>query len=48
MKTATKNVSVDSIPAAFSFCAGTTSEHGLSVGMFRENAGLHWSGVLPA
>lgn len=42
-----QNMAVDLIPAGFSFCAGTTVEHGLSVGKFRENTGLYWAGALP-
>ena len=29
------------------FILGTTSHHGMSVGMFRENTGRIWAGVLP-
>ena len=47
MQAQSRNVAVESLPAAFSFCAGLTSEHGMSVGMFRENSGLHWSGIAP-
>ena len=30
-----------------SFLNGTSAEHGISVGLFRENSGRHWSGILP-
>lgn len=52
MRAKTRNSAVEFTPAAAfngpDFLRGTSVEHGLSVGMFRENTGRHWSGFLPA
>jgi len=35
------------VDCQLSFLLGTSSHHGMSVGMFREHFGRHWAGVIP-